>query len=425
MQNKPDLRGFLQFTQDYTYVPVWTELFEDALTPVAVGKKIGQERLAYLLESVEGGEHLGRFSFMGLDPMLILKVEKEGRITICQGKGCTEKVREDPFVTLESLLASLQGPEFPDLPRFYGGLVGYVSYETVGYIEKLPVRLETPAFPQMHFVMAEKLIIFDQVFKKIYLVNLVEAKEGEAGYKRATEELRRLKALLLKPKSQQKISVKTPYKPLISSNFSKEGFIKAVERAKEYIRAGDILQVVLSQRMEVSHRNKPFDVYRALRSVNPTPYLYYLNQGNFQIIGSSPEMLVRVEQGIVETRPIAGTRPRGHTAAEDRELAQELLGHPKERAEHIMLVDLGRNDLGKVCQFGSVKVTELMATERFSHVMHLVSTVQGELNPGLSPLKALLACFPAGTVSGAPKVRAMQIISELEPQERGIYAGAT
>ncbi|WP_227766811.1 anthranilate synthase component I family protein [Zhaonella formicivorans] len=258
----------------------------------------------------------------------------------------------------------------------------------------------------------------------MYLVILVEGKKAEAGYKRATELLHHLKTALLKPGLGIPAAKRTNFKSRVCANFSQNEFMAAVRRAKEYIAAGDILQVVLSQRLEMLHNSQPFDIYRALRSVNPSPYLYYLNQGEYQLIGSSPEMLVRVEQGIVETRPIAGTRPRGSTLAEDRAKAAELLAHPKERAEHIMLVDLGRNDLGKVCRLGTVKVTELMGVEKFSHVMHLVSTVQGELSPELSPLDALLACFPAGTVSGAPKVRAMQIISELEPQARGIYAGA-
>lgn len=422
MQVKPDLAQFLELCRQYAYVPVWGELYNDVLTPTAAVQKFGQERVAYLLESVDGGEHVGRFSFLGLDPILKIKVSSPGKVTMERGLNKEEQEPENPCGFLAELLQTFKGPSLAELPRFYGGLVGYVGYDAVRYVEKIEMAEEN-FFPQVCLTLAEKLIIFDQVYKKLYLIILVEKNGGLVRYQEAVQELEVLRKVLLTREAQGN-SAQSNGKVQVHSNISREDFMNMVTTAKEYIRAGDILQVVLSQRLEVTHRHSPFSIYRALRYVNPSPYLYYLNQGDFQIIGSSPEMLVRVEQGMIETRPIAGTRPRGQSITEDERLAHELLDDPKERAEHVMLVDLGRNDLGRVCKFGTVKVREFMEIEKFSHVMHIVSTVQGELCEGVSPLQALLACFPAGTVSGAPKVRAMQIIAELEPAGRGIYAGA-
>jgi anthranilate synthase component 1 len=409
-----------------TFVPVCKEVVADLLTPVSAFLKIAEHAdYAFLLESVEGGEHVGRYSFLGKDPFLILR-STGGRTTIERGGATIES--DQPFVaTLRSLMADFRSPFVPDLPRFTGGAVGYLGYGAASWFE--PVLGDLGDAPdgadQAGFMLFDTVLAFDHVQHRILIIanaRITADDDLESLYHFACAKIQFLERELERNLSRIR---REPAQTLeVRSNHTREQFEAQVRAAKEYIAAGDVYQVVLSQRFEVDVAADPFTVYRALRHVNPSPYMYFIRMGGASVAGSSPEMLVRVEGSHVETHPIAGTRPRGRNDEEDMRLAEELKRNEKERAEHVMLVDLGRNDVGRVCQYGSVRVPQFMGLERFSHVMHLTSIVEGKLADDRDRLDALVSCFPAGTVSGAPKVRAMQIIRELEPSGRGLYAGA-
>jgi anthranilate synthase component 1 len=424
--NMTSLEGFKELAQRGTFVPVCKELVADLLTPVSAFLKIAEDAdYAFLLESVEGGEHVGRYSFLGKDPFLILRA-RGGRTTIERGGSVTESER--PFLeTLRSLMADFRSPFVPDLPRFTGGAVGYLGYGAASWFEPVLGDLGEGAdgADPAGFMLFETVLAFDHAQHRILIISnarITGEDDLESLYHFACAKIQFLEREL-----ERNLSVaRREASPALDvrSNHTREQFEAHVRAAKEYIAAGEIYQVVLSQRFEADVATDPFTVYRALRHVNPSPYMYFLRMGGVSLVGSSPEMLVRVEGSHVETHPIAGTRPRGRSAEEDLRLAEELKRNEKERAEHVMLVDLGRNDVGRVCDYGSVRVPQFMGLERFSHVMHLTSIVEGRLAGDRDRLDALVSCFPAGTVSGAPKVRAMQIIKELEPAGRGVYAGA-
>lgn len=425
---------FCQLAEEYNLIPVSQEILADLHTPVSAFHKLDDGRFSYLLESVDGGENVGRYSFLGGSPAIIFQ-QKGFEISIDRHGKCEKRLLyadEDPLDVLQALLGEYRVAKTPGLPKFYGGAVGYFGYDTVRFFEKLPA---TPpddlSLPDSCFLFTDACIIFDHVRHSMVIVcNAFVDGDADTAYDRAAEKIADLIAQLQAPEARplgllpQGVKRELPMR----SNFTHEGFLQAVERGKEYIRAGDIIQVVLSQRLECDLSPElaatPFNIYRALRFLNPSPYMYYLSYGDLKIIGTSPERLVSEAAGEVITRPIAGTRKRGKNAAEDAELAAELLADAKECAEHIMLVDLGRNDLGRVCEYSTVEVDELMNVENYSHVMHMVSNVHGRLQAELNQFDVLRACFPAGTVSGAPKIRAMEIIDELEPTARGPYAGA-
>jgi anthranilate synthase component 1 len=409
-----------------TFVPVCKEVVADLLTPVSAFLKIAEHAdYAFLLESVEGGEHVGRYSFLGKDPFLILRA-RDGRTTIDRGGVTTES--EGPFIeTLRRLMADFRSPFVPDLPRFTGGAVGYLGYGAASWFEPVLGDLGTApdGADDAGFMLFDTVLAFDHVRHRILIIanaRITADDDLESLYQFACAKIQFLERELERGLSHTKQTSEAPLE--FRSNYTKEKFEEHVRAAKEHIAAGDIYQVVLSQRFEADVAADPFTVYRALRHVNPSPYMYFIRMGGVSVVGSSPEMLVRVEGARVETHPIAGTRPRGRNEEEDMRLAEELKRNEKERAEHVMLVDLGRNDVGRVCAYGSVRVPQFMGLERFSHVMHLTSIVEGKLAEDRDRLDALVSCFPAGTVSGAPKVRAMQIIKELEPAGRGLYAGA-
>ncbi|SCY44683.1 anthranilate synthase component I [Nitrosospira sp. Nsp13] len=415
--------------QGYNRIPVVLETFADLDTPLSVYLKLANRPYSYLLESVQGGERFGRYSFIGLPART--RIEARGnRVRIINGAGSQEVEAGDPLAFVESYLSRFKAAPYPGLPRFCGGLVGYFAYDAVRYIEhKLAghARPDTLNTPDMLLLLSEELVVVDNLSGKLYLI--VYAALGDTGSMEAAEAYKvakkRLKELLVNLRKPVEIPLEVPSKPAEAvSEFNEADFIEAVERAKRYIFDGDIMQVVLSQRTSKPYGASPLALYRALRSLNPSPYMFYYHFGEFHVVGASPEILVRLEGGTVTVRPIAGTRPRGKTIQEDSALAADLLDDPKERAEHLMLMDLGRNDVGRVAQTGTVKVTENMQIEHYSHVMHIVSNVDGKLKPGLNAMDVLRATFPAGTVSGAPKVRAMEIIDELEVSRRGIYAGA-
>jgi anthranilate synthase component 1 len=431
----PDKATFLARAREGNLVPVWEELLADEETPVSAYAKIrdhlrraDRASHTYLLESVEGGERVGRYSFIGGAPRAILR--SWGRRTEISEPGRPAEVLADidPLDALRGYMARFRPVRDPALPRFAGGAVGFLGYEYVSLIEPR-VRARTdraiPA-PDMVFMVTDALLIFDRVRHTVRVVaNAWTGDDPAAAYDRASATIEGLCAALAAPRAVRLLDVHAPAAPCEPQSTMTPGeFAGAVRRAQEYIRAGDIIQAVLSQRFEVDAAEDSLDVYRALRSVNPSPYMFCLDLGGSALVGSSPEVHVRCEDGRVEVRPIAGTRPRAEEPAEDARLERELLADPKERAEHIMLVDLARNDVGRVCEFGSVRVPELMAVERYSHVMHIVSDVTGRLRPGFDAYDLMRATFPAGTVSGAPKVRAMEIVAELERSRRGPYAGA-
>jgi anthranilate synthase component 1 len=416
---------FADLARRGTFVPVCREIMADLLTPVSAFLKIAElSDYAFLLESVEGGEHVGRYSFLGKDPFLVLR-GRGGRATIDQAGVRTE--RSEPFIdVLRALMAEFQAPVVPGLPRFTGGAVGYVDYDTAEWFEPV-VRLEKPLLDrdQAAFMVFDTVLAFDHVKHRILAIANARLRPGEdqrSLYEFACAKIdfleRELERNLSRPdrRASQGLDVR--------ANQTRDEFETSVRRIQEDIAAGEIYQAVLSQRFEATTNAPPFDVYRALRHINPSPYMFFLRMGRDAIIGASPEMLVRVEGNHVETHPIAGTRRRGATADEDQRLAEELRRNEKERAEHVMLVDLGRNDIGRVAETGSVRVPQFMALERYSHVMHLVSRVEGKLAADCDRLDALVATFPAGTLTGAPKIRAMQIIGALEPTRRGLYGGA-
>ncbi|MDP9356573.1 MAG: anthranilate synthase component I [Chloroflexota bacterium] len=412
-------------------IPVYREIMADLETPVSAYLKICGQGRGFLLESVEGGERLARYSFIGADPLIVVTL-RDGIATI-EGRTATREERyTDPLVALGDLLAPYQGATLPGLPRFVGGAVGYLGYEAVRSFEPRVAPAAGPGLglPDGRFLVVDSLLVFDHLERTIKAVSHVHLHSGgslEEAYAAAAARVDSLVAQLRRPTPPLPIGeapVETAPAERQQPNTTPERYRAMVERAKEYITAGDVIQVVLSQRVDLPTPAHPFTVYRALRTVNPSPYMFYLEFLDHQIVGASPELLVRLEDRTITNHPIAGTRPRGETADADSALAAELAADEKERAEHIMLVDLGRNDVGRVAQPGSVRVPQLMEVERYSHVMHLVSHVEGELEDGLSGLDALRSCFPAGTVSGAPKVRAMEIIAELETDRRGAYSGA-
>jgi anthranilate synthase component 1 len=408
----PTLEEVRQLKKYGNLVPVCRDIQADLETPVSAYLKIARGNYSFLLESVEGGERLARYSFIGTEPLLVLRTGNENPV--------------DPLNLVEKELAQFRPVPIANLPRFHGGMVGYLSYEVASYFERLPYPDHDPqGLPESVLMLAGTLLAFDHVTHKIKVVSHAHLDgDVDAAYREATCKIDDLVNRLEQPMNSKPLKNAPPNKSKVSSNFSRAEFEAIVSQAKEYIYAGDIIQAVLSQRLVRRTYADPFAIYRALRSINPSPYMYYLHLGDFYIAGASPELLVRVEDGMVSTHPIAGTRRRGKNVTEDLALEKELKHDKKECAEHIMLVDLGRNDIGRISEPGTVEVTQLMDVERYSHVMHLVSHVQGKLRAGLSQFDALRSCFPAGTVSGAPKIRAMEIIAELEKEKRGPYAGA-
>ena len=408
----PTLDEVRQLKKYGNLIPVYHEIMADLETPVSAYLKVARGNYSFLLESVEGGERLARYSFIGTEPSLVLKAGDDNPV--------------DPLLLVEKEFSQFRPVPVAGLPRFQGGMVGYLSYEIARYFERLPSPEHDPlGLPEFVLMLTDTLLVFDHLTHKIKVVSHVHLDgDIDTAYLQATRRIDSLVDRLRQPVPlEASPAVPSPESP-VSSNLSQAEFESRVSQAKDYIYAGDIIQVVLSQRLGKPTSASPFAIYRALRSINPSPYMYYLQLGDFHIIGASPELLVQVEDGVVSNHPIAGTRPRGKDAAQDLALEEELKGDEKECAEHIMLVDLGRNDIGRISEPGTVEVTQLMDVERYSHVMHLVSHVQGKLRAGLSQFDAMRACFPAGTVSGAPKIRAMEIIAELEPDKRGPYAGA-
>ena len=413
----------------YTHIPVMREVLADLDTPLSTYLKLAEGPYSYLFESVQGGEKWGRYSIIGLPCSQVLKVAGGVVSLSVDGREVERAETADPLAWIEAFRARFRIAPAPGLPRFSGGLVGYFGYDTVRYIEPRLAAGRAPAAdtPDILLMLSERVLVFDNLAGKLYIVLYVDP-TGEDAWDRAQRELDALEARLDGPAPRRRTPAAGARFRIgeedFVSEFSRERFEAAVRRIKEYIVDGDVMQVVLSQRLSVPYQASPLDLYRGLRSLNPSPYMYYLDLGDFHIVGSSPEILVRLEDDLVTVRPIAGTRPRGADEAEDRRLEEDLLADPKERAEHLMLIDLGRNDVGRVAQTGSVRLTERMVIERYSHVMHIVSNVTGRLRPGLGAIDVLRATFPAGTVSGAPKVRAMEIIDELEPERRVVYAGA-
>ncbi|MGD8453233.1 MAG: anthranilate synthase component I [Phycisphaerae bacterium] len=432
---QPAFEQFGELARRYNRVPLVATLIGDELTPVSAFARMqaGAER-AFLLESVVGGERVARYSFLGAGPTVTLEAtRRQVRIREHGSGALAEFASDDPLGTLEEHLAKYRAAPLAGLPRFLGGAVGYAGYDTVRYCERLPnAPADDRGLPDLRFDVYETLVIFDHVRKMVLVVSHVPIAAGSdeaalrTAYAAGEARLERVIARLSEPAGLRPVRVSLPAPPLTQyqSNFARGDFEAMVGRCQEYIRAGDIFQVVVSQRLTTETPAAPFDVYRALRVINPSPFMFYVKSPDVTLVGASPEVMCRVEDGLVTNRPLAGTRPRGQTDEEDRRLEAELLADPKERAEHIMLVDLGRNDVGRVAKTNTVQVRDVMAVERYSHVMHISSTVTGELSPERTAFDALRAALPVGTVSGAPKVRAMEIIDECEPTRRGPYAGA-
>ncbi|HMC88070.1 MAG TPA: anthranilate synthase component I [Gemmataceae bacterium] len=441
MHYLPSFEEFAELARHASLVPVYRQLIGDTLTPVSAFCKIQEEDWAFLFESVVGGERVGRYSFLGSGPFLRFqafdrKVQIQ-EVPLAAGSGARPRLppaieleHADPLKLLEEKLAAYHAPHVPGLPRFCGGAVGYAGYDTVRYVERLPhPPPDDRHLPDLCFAFYDRMVIFDHINKTIAAVAQahVDPQNLERSYRTACGRVDRLVERLQQGVADLQLTdisppgdVHLPY----TSNFAPGGYEAAVDKCKEYIRAGDIFQVVLSQRLQTETRARPFDIYRTLRVVNPSPFMFYVKAGSLCLVGSSPEIMVRVEGDRVTLRPLAGTRRRGKTEEEDERLAAELLADPKERAEHIMLVDLGRNDVGRVARYGTVHLSDVMSIERYSHVMHICSMVTGRLQEGKTAFDALRAALPAGTLSGAPKVRAMEIIDELEPHRRGPYGGA-
>ncbi|MFQ5901235.1 MAG: anthranilate synthase component I [Thermodesulfobacteriota bacterium] len=432
----PSLKEFIEKSRVGNLIPVYKEVLADMETPVSAFKKIDDGKgLCFLFESVEGGEKWGRYSFLGFNPKMIVR-SKGDVVEVIDVKGNIVKKEkaEDPLAVLKDILSCYRPVEIDDLPRFYGGAIGYIGYDMVRGFERLPdLHKKDLDVYESFFMITDTLLIFDNVRHMIKVVSNAYVEEDdtpEDSYRDAIDKIDflidRLRRCDVSELSDGTMpgEVKRQEGFSVSSNFRKKRFMDAVNKIKEYIRAGDIMQAVLSQRFEAPLDVEPFDIYRALRVINPSPYMFYLRLDGLELVGSSPEILVRVEDGEVDLRPIAGTRPRGRDEEEDNLLNDELLQDSKELAEHIMLVDLGRNDVGRVAETGSVRVSELMTVERYSHVMHIVSHVHGTLRKDKDYFDVVRACFPAGTLSGAPKIRAMEIIEELEPDRRGTYGGS-
>jgi anthranilate synthase component I len=421
----PSFDAFKAKASQGNLIPVYREIMADLETPVAAVLKLDRGDFSFLLESVEGGEKWGRYCFLGGEPSIVFQ-SKGRRVEIMRDGQAQVQDGVDPLEALKQLMGEFHPVEVEGLPRFFGGAVGYLSYDMVRFFERLPDQtVDDLNVPDSMFMLTDMIVIFDHMLQKIKVVsNALVDGLPEKAYEQAITKIEQLIARLRQPIPPRPARQLPSGTLTLTSNFTKEAYERVVERAKEYIRAGDIIQVVPSQRLEAVIDVDPFDIYRTLRTVNPSPYMFYLKFRDLRLVGSSPEVNVRLEGSLIELRPLAGTRRRGQHAAEDLEITAELLQDPKERAEHIMLVDLGRNDVGRIAKIGSVKVTELLQVEKYSHVMHLVSHVVGELAEGKDCYDVMRATFPQGTVSGAPKIRAMEIIEELEPTKRGPYAGA-
>jgi anthranilate synthase component 1 len=425
----PGLDEFRDLTQQGNLIPVYREILADMETPVSAFRKIDDKQTAFLLESIAGGEKWARYSFLGSGSCKIFRCRGPQWEVLDDGKIIDQGQSDHPLEILRGLLKQYRLVPVNGLPRFFGGMVGYCSYDAVRYFERLPA-VSAPSIGTYDacFILTEKLLIFDNLRQVIKVVCNVHVEEGgcpTTAYNKGVVAIDELVTQLRRPLPELTTIQGNESGVDFSSNYSREEFIAAVERCKEYVKSGDIIQVVLSQRFSGMLGDcDPFDIYRALRTLNPSPYMFFLRFGETLVVGASPEVLVRKEGELVEVRPIAGTRPRGRNTDDDLALEKELLADPKELAEHIMLVDLGRNDLGRVCRVGTVEVSELKVIERYSHVMHIVSNVRGQIMDGLDAFDVLGATFPAGTLSGAPKIRAMQIIDELEPSRREIYGGA-
>jgi anthranilate synthase component 1 len=431
---KPNLRTFTEQAKTGNLIPVCIELMADQLTPVSAYAQLRKgcrERLGkpniFLLESVEGGERLARYSFIVVEPDVLVSARNH-QVKLDYPDGRQEVLEsEDPLSVVQDLMKAYSPVTIPRLPRFTGGAIGYLGYDSVRYFEKIDIPTAgEPDWPEMIFAISRKVVVFDHVKHSMLLISNAHVEDDvQAAYDQSVEELNTMIRDLSQPAKSEMYYSNSPESNLsVESNTSPEGFKNMVLKAKEYIRAGDVIQTVISQRFRAQVNVDPLSVYRVIRSINPSPYMFNLEFGGRSLVGASPEIHVRCEDGKAELRPIAGTRPRGMDAEQDQRFADELLADPKERAEHIMLVDLGRNDLGRVCTYGSVHVPELMVIEKYSHVMHIVSDVVGELKPDCNAYDLIRATFPAGTLSGAPKIRAMEIISELEQTRRGAYGGA-
>lgn len=423
----PSLKEFTGLARKGNLIPVYEEVHFDWETPISAFRKIDVGDFSFLLESVEGGEKWGRYSFLGSRPSHLFRSRGEEFEILKDGKIWQKGKAEDPLRVLEAFLRRFQPASHDSLPRFFGGAVGYVNYDIVRSFEEIPdLHLRDPSLYDCCFMITDTLLVFDNLKQKIKVISNVfldGSRPLEEAYREAEEKIAEIGVRLQSPSHPPSGGKSSSPLPL-QSNQSREEFMERVEKAKEYIQAGDVIQVVLSQRFSADLRSDPFHTYRALRSINPSPYLFYLKMEDVVLLGASPEVMVRLEGRQIELRPLAGTRRRGRTREEDLEMEKDLLSDEKERAEHIMLVDLGRNDVGRVAQVGSVEVTELMGVERYSHVMHIVSHIRGYLAEGKNAFDVFRAAFPAGTVSGSPKIRAMEIIEELEPGRRGPYAGA-
>lgn len=414
--------------EGYNRIPLMREVLADLETPLSAYLKLANGPYSYLFESVQGGEKWGRYSIIGLPCRTVVRVTGHDIVVEKDGEVIETAAAADPLGWIEDFRARYKVPEVAGLPRFTGGMVGYFGYDTVRYVEsRLSGKMKPDPLgtPDMLLMVSDEVLVFDNLRGKLYVVihvNPVVDQAWDKAQQRLDTLVQRLREAA--PRYHALARAQRVCEEDFVSGFTRQGFESAVERIKQYILEGDVMQVVLSQRLSVPYQAPPLDLYRALRSLNPSPYMFYMDLCGFHVVGSSPEILVRLEDGLITVRPIAGTRPRGATEAQDRALEQDLLADPKERAEHLMLIDLGRNDVGRVSETGSVNVTEKMVIERYSHVMHIVSNVTGHLKPGMTAIDVLRATFPAGTVSGAPKVRAMEVIDELEPVKRGIYAGA-
>ncbi|WP_025693738.1 anthranilate synthase component I [Paenibacillus durus] len=429
----PNVEQVVSLSRQYNLIPVVKRLLADMETPIRIFQRFAGRKNAFLLESVEGGIQWARYSFIGSDPFLLIS-GKKGAINVEIG-GENRQLKGKPIEELKALLRSYRSPKLAEMPPFTGGAIGFFGYDLLQYYEKLPAHANDDLnMDDIRFMFCDRIIVFDHVKQQILLVGNLHVKDGDtdsdirANYEKLNSKLEEMAEELYKESPKENMNRRSIPQDIelgdIHSNLTKEQFIDNVEQAKEYIRAGDIFQVVLSQRFHINTEVSPLHVYRLLRTLNPSPYMYYLKMDEEIIVGTSPEALVKVDGDHVETRPIAGTRPRGENEARDRALAAELLEDEKERAEHLMLVDLGRNDLGRVSRFGTVKCDSFMEIEKYSHVMHMVSNVSGSLREDKDFFDASLSCLPAGTVSGAPKLRAMEIIAELEREARGAYAGA-
>jgi anthranilate synthase component I len=426
---QPTYKEFCRLTRQGNLIPVYQELLMDLETPLSFFKRLERDRYSFLLESVEGSERWARYSFLGTSPHLVFK-SRGNQVEIVENGKLKKLVSEVPLDILQELLKDCRPVTVPGVPPFFGGALGYVSYNAVEQFHEITNSKQDPlGMPEIFFVFVQTLVAFDNLKHTIKVIDNVEINEKinlRRAYAASVKRIRKVIASLQKkprgiePRDLNQSNGNRKFR----SNLTQQGFENAVTRAKEYIKAGDVIQVVLCQRLETETSSDPFEIYRALRFINPSPYMFYLELEDLRVIGSSPETMVRLTGNTIELRPIAGTRRRGATPEEERALEDDLLADPKERAEHIMLVDLGRNDVGRVAEIGTVEVNELMAIERYSHVIHIVSNVRGKLATDKSAFDLFVSAFPAGTVSGAPKIRAMQIISELEPQKRGLYAGA-